>query len=318
MFYREAFARALREEMTRSPRLIVIGQDVGAFGGSYREFDGLYRQFGPERVRDTPVAEGATIGIGIGAAAAGYRTLVSITYMDFMMLGLDALVNYGAKLRYKTAGALTSPVVVKTTAGALGQGVAHSQCLESWLMSVPGLTVVAPSTPADAYGFLKAALRADGPVVYIDHKRLFPIPGDVPLEESLLPFGQALVRRAGTDVTIATHSYMVRVALDAADQLEGIGISCEVIDLRCLAPLDMATVADSVARTGALLTLEEGQTTCGVGAEVTARVYERIGAHRWARVGALRAPVSSNPVLEAACLPNAENVSEAVSRLLRK
>src|SRR5271155_4141034 len=213
MFFREAIAKAVREEMISNPRVFVMGQDVGAFGGSYREFDGLYAEFGAERVRDTPVAEGATIGIGVGAAAAGYRPLVSITYMDFLMLGFDPLINYGAKLRYKTGGRLTSPVVVKTTAGALGQGVAHSQCIESWLMSVPGLKVVAPSTPADAYGLMKAALRADGPVVYIDHKRLFPIPGEVPLEETVIPFGEAIVRRAGLDVTITTHSHMVRLAI---------------------------------------------------------------------------------------------------------
>jgi pyruvate/2-oxoglutarate/acetoin dehydrogenase E1 component len=316
MFFREALAKAVREEMNRDPRIFIMGQDVGAFGGSYREFDGLYGEFGGERVRDTPVAEGATIGMGVGAAAAGYRPLVSITYMDFMMLGFDALINYGAKLRFKTAGQLTAPLVVKTTAGALGQGVAHSQCIEAWLMSVPGLNVVAPSTPADAYGLMKTALRADGPVVYIDHKRLFPIPGDVPLEDFAIPFGQALVRRPGSDVTISTHGYMVRTAMDAAQKLEQAGISCEVIDLRSLAPLDIGTLSQSVARTGALLTLEEGQTTCGVGAEVGAAVYERIGARPWARVGAMRAPVSSNPVLEAACLPDASRVLEAVRRLL--
>lgn len=316
MFFREAIAKAVREEMTRDPRVFVMGQDVGAFGGSYREFDGLFPEFGVDRVRDTPVAEAATIGIGVGAAAAGYRPLVSITYMDFTMLGFDALINYGAKLRYKTGGQLTAPVVVKTTAGALGQGVAHSQCIESWLMSVPGLKVVAPSTPADAYGLMKGALRADGPVVYIDHKRLFPIPGDVPLEETVIPFGQAVVRRAGIDVTITTHGYMVRVAMEAAKKLEEADISCEVIDLRSLAPLDIATVAASVGRTGALLTLEEGQSTCGVGVEVAAQIYESLGARPWARVGALRAPVSSNPVLEPACLPDASRVVQAVHQLL--
>jgi len=316
MFFREAIAKAVREEMTSDPRVFVMGQDVGAFGGSYREFDGLYAEFGADRVRDTPVAEAATIGIGVGAAAAGYRPLVSITYMDFMMLGFDALINYGAKLRFKTGGQLTAPVVIKTTAGALGQGVAHSQCIESWLMSVPGLKVVAPSTPADAYGLLKAALRADGPVVYIDHKRLFPIPGDVPIEETVFPFGQAIIRRAGLDVTITSHSYMVRVAMEAAQKLEQEGISCEVIDLRSLAPLDIKTVAASVGRTGALLTLEEGQTTCGVGVEVAAQVYESLGARPWARLGAQRAPVSSNPVLEPASLPDAAKVIQAAHRLL--
>jgi pyruvate/2-oxoglutarate/acetoin dehydrogenase E1 component len=318
MFFREAVAKAVREEMASNPRVMVLGQDVGSFGGSYREFDGLFAEFGAARVRDTPVAENASIGIGAGAAAAGYRPLVSITYMDFLMLGFDPLINYAAKLRYKTGGSLTAPVVVKTTAGALGQGVAHSQCIEAWLMSVPGLRVVAPSTPADAYGLMKTALRADGPVVYIDHKRLFPIPGEVPLIEELIPFGQAIVRRTGSDVTLTSHSFMVRIALEAADRLASKGVSCEVIDLRSLAPLDIDTVAKSVAKTGALVTLEEGQTTCGVGVEVTARVFETMSPKPCARVGALRAPVSSNPVLEAACVPDAARVTEAVHRLLAR
>lgn len=316
MFFREAVAKAVREEMALNSRILVMGQDVGSFGGSYREFDGLFAEFGPSRVRDTPVSENASIGIGAGAAAAGYRTLVSITYMDFLMIGFDPLINYAAKLRYKTGGRLTAPIVVKTTAGALGQGVAHSQCIEAWLMSVPGLRVVAPSTPWDAYGLMKAALRADGPVVYIDHKRLFPIPGEVSMNEDHIPFGSAVVRRTGSDVTITSHSFMVRVALQAAEQLEQNGVSCEVIDLRSLAPLDIETVCNSVARTGALVTLEEGQTTCGVGVEVAARVFEMIAPVPWARVGALRAPVSSNPVLEAACVPNSVSVIDTVNKLL--
>ncbi|CAM5771485.1 TPP-dependent acetoin dehydrogenase complex, E1 protein subunit beta [Labrys miyagiensis] len=316
MFFREAIIRAMREEMRLDPRVIILGQDVGSFGGSYREFDGLFTEFGPERVRDTPVAEAGTVGIGAGAAAAGYRPLVSITYMDFTMLGFDPLINYAAKLRYKTGGLLRAPLVVKTTAGALGQGVAHSQCIEAWLMSVPGLKVVAPSTPGDAYGLMKAALRADGPVVYIDHKRLFPIPGEVPVTETVLPFGQAVVRRAGSDVTIATHGFMTRIAMEAAQKLQEEGVSCEVIDLRSLAPLDAETVTSSVKRTGALLTLEEGQLTCGVGVEVAAQVTERVGYHKSIRIGALPAPVSSNPVLEAACVPDAERVMAGVRRLL--
>ncbi|HVR57114.1 MAG TPA: transketolase C-terminal domain-containing protein [Pseudolabrys sp.] len=316
IFFREANIRALREEMRQNPRVLVLGQDVGAFGGSYREFDSLYEEFGGDRVRDTPVAEAASIGIGVGAAAAGFRPLVSITYMDFLMLGFDPLINYAAKLRYKTGGLLTAPVVIKTTSGALGQGVAHAQCLEAWLMGVPGLQVVAASTPADAYGLMKTALRSDGPVVYIDHKRLFPIAGEVPDAETFIPFGKAVVRKAGADVTITTHSFMVRVALEAARTLESQGVSAEVIDLRSLAPLDVDTVAASVEKTGALLTLEEGQTACGVGAEVAARLYESIGIRPWARVGALRAPVSSNPVLESACIPDAARVINAVHRLL--
>ncbi|MEO8304052.1 MAG: transketolase C-terminal domain-containing protein [Betaproteobacteria bacterium] len=316
LFFREAIARALTEAMRDDERVMVLGQDVGRFGGSYKEFVGLIDAFGPERVRDTPVAEAAMIGLGVGAAAAGMRPLVSITYMDFLMLGLDPLVNYAAKVRYKTGGQLTAPVVVKTTAGAKGQGVAHSQCIEAWLMGVPGLVVVAPSTPADAYGLLKSALRAQGPVVFVDHKRLFPTAGEVPVDEGSVPIGRAVVRRRGTDVTIATHSYMTRVADEAASRLAAEGVSCEIVDLRTLAPLDVATVCESVAATGALVTLEEGQTACGVGAEISFRVREALPDVRVARIGALPAPVSSNPILESACLPDAERIAETVRRLL--
>ena len=316
LFFREAIARAVREEMRREENVILLGQDVAAMGGSYREFAGLFSEFGPKRVRNTPVAEAAIIGLGAGAAAAGMRPLVCITYMDFLMLGLDPLVNYAAKLRYKTGGQLTAPMVVKTTAGAHGQGVAHSQCIESWLMSVPGLKVVAPSTPADAYGLMKTALRESGPVVFVDHKRLFPTAGEVPPDEDFTPLGKAIIRRPGTDVTIVTHSYMTRVALEASTLLAQDGISCEIVDLRSLAPLDIETICESAARTRALLTLEEGQTACGVGTEVAHRVREKIGILRTARIGALPAPVSSNPILEAACLPNPARVVESVRRLL--
>jgi acetoin:2,6-dichlorophenolindophenol oxidoreductase subunit beta len=318
IFFREAIARAVREEMRRVPEIIILGQDVGSFGGSYREFDGLFEEFGALRVRDTPVAEASMVGFGVGAAAAGLRPLVCITYMDFLMLGFDPLINYGAKLRYKTGGQLTAPVIVKTTAGAKGQGVAHSQCIEAWLMGIPGLKVVAPATPADAYGLLKAAFRETGPVVYVDHKRLFPIAGPVPLAETVVPIGKAAVRRSGTDLTITSHSFMVRTALDAAKILEAEGIDAEVIDLRSLAPLDTGTISESVRKTGALLTLEEGQVTAGVGAEVVSRVMETVGAVPFSRIGALPAPISSNPILEAACLPNAERVAQAAVALQRK
>lgn len=231
LFFREAIIRALREEMSRDGRMMLLGQDIGAFGGPYREFEGLHEQFGASRVRDMPVAENAMVGLGVGAAAAGARSLVSITYMDFLMLALDPLVNYAAKLRYKTGGQLRAPVVVKTTAGAKGQGVAHSQCIEAWLMGVPGLKVVAPSTAGDAYGLLKAALREDGPVLYIDHKRLFPTAGLVPVEETITPLGTANVVRRGEHVTLTSHSYMMVPTLAAAERLAAEGISCEVIDL---------------------------------------------------------------------------------------
>lgn len=315
-FFAEAIRRALCEEMDRDPSLILLGQDIGAYGGPYREFVGLQARFGRERVRDTPVAEAAMVGVAAGAAAAGSRALVSITYMDFLTLALDPLVNYAAKARFKTGGQLAMPLVVKTTAGARGQGVAHSQCLESWLMGVPGLTVVAPSTAADAYGLLKSALRADAPVVFVDHKRLFPTAGQIPTGETLTPIGEAAVRREGSHVTLVSHSFMTRVCLQAAEILAGEGLSCEVIDLRSLAPLDVGAVVRSAGRTGALVTVEEGQATCGVGAEVAFQVREQIADLRVARAAALPAPVSSNPVLEAAVVPDAARVCAAVRQLL--
>jgi pyruvate/2-oxoglutarate/acetoin dehydrogenase E1 component len=266
-------------------------------------------------VRDTPVSEAACVGVGVGAAAAGLRPLVSITYMDFILLGLDALVNYGAKVRYKTGGVLTAPVVVKTTAGAKGQGVSHSQCLEAWLMSVPGLRVVAPSNVADAYGLMKAALQADGPVVFVDHKKLFPLSGPAPHPGAVAPLGIAAIVRPGADLTLATHGYMTRIALETAGLLAGEGVDTEVIDLRTLSPLDVDTLAASVERTGRLLTVEEGQVTSGVGAEVIARVQDRFGPFPSKRVGALAAPVSSNPVLEAACVPDVARIAAAAAAL---
>ncbi len=316
LFFREAVAKAVSEAMARDPKVLILGQDVGAFGGSYREFDGLWKAYGSDRVRDTPVAEAATVGIAAGAAAAGYRPLVSITYMDFLMLGFDPLINYAAKLKFKTQAKLSAPLVIKTTAGAQGQGVAHSQCLESWLMGVPGLKVVAPSTPADAYGLMITALKQAGPVVYIDHKRLFPIPGEVPLEETPIAFGSAAIRREGTDFTLVTHGYMTQVALRAAQALAEMGTNCEVVDLRSLSPLDMETLLRSVQKTGKLLTLEEGQTTCGVGVEVAGRIFEAMGPVPWVRLGARPMPVSSSPALESATIPNVDDVLAAVQRLL--
>ena len=301
--------------MTRDEGVFLLGQDVGAFGGAYKETLGLFDRFGAAHVRNMPVAEAAIVGVAVGAAAAGLRPVACITYMDFLMLALDPLVNYGAKLRYKTGGRLHVPLVVKTTAGAKGQGVAHSQCLEAWLMNVPGLKVVAPATPADAYGLLKAAIREEGPVVFVDHKRLFPLADLVPVEETVAPLGQALVRRVGRDVTIAAFSYMTRLALEAAAPLEPSGIACEVVDLRCLAPLDLDTLCTSVAKTRALLTVEEGQPVCGVGAEIICSVQARLGPVACARLGARRAPISSNPVLEAYCVPSAELIAAKVQEL---
>ena len=314
LFFREALALALAEEMERDPRVFLLGQDIAAHGGSYGETRGLFEKFGAARVRNTPVAEGATIGIAAGAAAAGLRPVAFITYLDFLMLGLDPLVNYAAKLRFKSAGQLSAPLVVKTTAGAKGQGPTHAQCIEPWLMSVPGLTVVAPSTAGDAHGLMKSALRADGPVVFIDHKKLFPRGGEVTGE--LIPFGSAALRRSGNHATVVSHSFMSTLAEDAAAQLAREGIEVDVIDLRSLWPVDWELLATSVRRTGHVLFVEEGQPVCGVGAELGFGLRERGVDAKMQRLGALRAPISASAALEAHVLPDAAKIAAAVRELL--
>ena len=318
VFFREALARAIGEEMEREPRLFLLGQDIAQHGGSYGETRGLYERFGVARVRNTPVAEAMTVGFAAGAAAAGLRAMAFITYLDFLMLGLDALVNYAAKLRFKSAGQLTAPIVVKATAGAKGQGPTHAQSIEAWLMNVPGLTVLAPSTAGDAYGLLKTALRAPDPVVFIDHKRLFPRGGFVPDQEQLIPIGSAAVRREGRHLTLVAHSYMSVLALEAAALLAAEGVEAEVIDLRSLWPIDWETLVDSTRRTGHLLVVEEGQVVCGVGAELAFGLRERIPELRVARLGARRAPVASSPVLEAYTIPDAQAMARAAHGLLMR
>ncbi len=318
LFFREALARAMSEEMDRDPRIVLLGQDIAEHGGSYGETRGLFQRFGPARVRNTPVAEEGTVGIAAGAAAAGLRPMAFITYFDFLMLGLDPLVNYAAKLRFKSAGQLSAPLVVKTTAGAKGQGPTHAQALEAWLMGVPGLTVVTPSTSADAYGLLKTALRAPGPVVFIDHKRLFPLGGEVPEGEVLVPFGSAAVRREGRDVTVVAHSHMSVLAGQAAEALAREGVEVESVDLRSLWPIDWDTLAASARRTGRVLIVEEGQTVCGVGAELGFHLRELVPEIEVARLGARRAPVSSSPALEGYVIPDARRIAGAVRDLLRR
>jgi acetoin:2,6-dichlorophenolindophenol oxidoreductase subunit beta len=318
LFFREAIARAIGEEMEREPRVLLLGQDIAEHGGSYGETRGLYERFGAARVRNTPVAEAVTVGLAAGAAAAGLRPMAFITYVDFLMIGLDPLVNYAAKLEYKSAGQLHAPMVVKATAGAKGQGPTHAQSLDPWLMNVPGLTVLAPSTAGDAYGLLKTALRAQGPVVYIDHKRLFALGGEVPATEMLIPAGSAAVRREGRHISLIAHSYMSVVTLEAARLLAGEGIEAEVIDLRSLWPVDWGTLEATVRNTGHALFIEEGQVICGVSAELAFQLNERVRGLRVARLGARRVPVSASPVLEAHAIPDAPRIVESARQLLRR
>jgi pyruvate/2-oxoglutarate/acetoin dehydrogenase E1 component len=316
LFFREALARAMGEEMERDSSVFLLGQDIAEHGGSYGETRGLFERFGASRVRNTPIAEAASVGIAAGAAAAGLRPLVIITYLDFLMLALDPLVNYAAKLRFKSAGQLTAPMVVKATAGAKGQGPTHAQSIESWLMNVPGLIVLAPSTAGDAYGLLKSALRAQDPVVFIDHKKLFPRGGMVADAEELIPIGSAALRREGRHITLIAHSFMSVLALEAAEVLAEGGIEADVIDLRSLWPIDWETLCASARRTGHVVLVEEGQPVCGVGAELAFGLCARIPELRVARLGARRAPVSPSPVLEAYTIPGTQDIVRVARELL--
>lgn len=321
MSYREAIQRALDEEMARDENVIFFGEDVAKSGGVFKVTPGLYEKYGGLRVRDTPISETAIVGAGIGAAITGLRPVIEIMFADFAAVCLDQIVNQAAKMRYMSGGQLTVPLTIRAPqGGGMGFGAQHSQCLEAWFMSAPGLKVVVPSTPADALGLLKTAIRDDNPVVFLEHKGLYSERGDVPDGEHLLPFGTANIVRSGEDVTIVAAQRMLAVALRAADELARQGISCEVIDPRTLVPLDVATIIQSVQKTSHLITVEEAPHAAGWGAEVTTRVTDEAIWYLDApviRVTMEDAIVPFSPPLEAAVTPDPERVIRAVRRSLR-
>jgi pyruvate/2-oxoglutarate/acetoin dehydrogenase E1 component len=319
--YWQALQAALREEMTRDPLVFLMGEDIGVYGGAFGVTRGLLAEFGPERVRCTPISEGTIVGAATGAALTGMRPVVEIMFMDFVTLVMDQLANHAAKFRYMYGPQARVPLVVRTPAGG-GRcyGATHSQSLEAWFLHVPGLKVVAPATPADAKGLLTAAIRDDNPVLCVEHKLLYATTGPVPEEEETISIGCALLRRAGKDVTLVAYSYYVSVALDAAQQLASDGIEAEVIDLRSLAPLDTESILASVRKTGRLVCVEEGTRTGGVGAEVAARVAEHAYEYLDApirRVAAPDVPIPFSPALERATLPTADDIVRTVRELLQ-
>lgn len=313
--FADAIAEGLREEMTRDPRVFVMGEDVGFHGGVFRCTAGLYEEFGPERVRDTPISESAIVGAGLGAALTGARPVVEIQYSDFLPEAMDQLVNQIAKARYMSGGQLSVPLVIRAPGGRSKSSAAqHSQSLETWFAHVPGLVVVLPSTPGDAKGLLLSALRAPDPVLILEHKLLYRTRGPVPEGEQLVPLGLAAIRRPGTDVTIVAASLMTLHALTAAEQLAAEGIDAEVIDLRTLAPFDERTVIKSVAKTGRLVVAHEAPARFGWGAEVASTIVTAAFTHLRSaprRVGAAHAPVPMAPVLEDAVLPGPDQIVEA-------
>ncbi len=316
----EAICEGLREEMERDPRVFLMGEDVGAIGGVFATSRGLLEKFGPDRVRDTPISEAAIVGHAIGAAVAGMRPVVECGgFVDFLALTMDQLVNQAAKLRYMFGGKGAVPIVVRAAQGSgVKLAAQHSQCLEAWFAHVPGLVVVCPSTPADAKGLLLAAIRNPNPVVFLEHKMLYFVKGDVPDGEGLERIGVAARRREGTDVTLVSYSLMAGRCQEAADLLGQRGISCEVLDLRTIRPWDREAVLASVRKTHRCVVVHEAVKSFGVGAEVAATVMEEAFDDLDApvvRVGAHDVPIPFNETLERETVPTVERIVEAVSRL---
>lgn len=318
--YREAIREALREEMRRDNRVFVMGEDVADYGGSFKVTEGLLSEFGPERIFDTPLSESAIVGAAVGASIVGMRPVAEIMFADFVTIAMDALVNHAAKISYTYGGLASAPLVLRTAYGAgVRFGCHHSQSVEAWISNVPGLTVVMPSTPADAKGMLKAAIRSNNPVIFLEHKVLYNKKGQVPETDYVIPLGKADVKRAGDRATIVASGMMVDRSLSAAKILEREGVNVEVIDLRSVQPLDDDLIVNSVKKTGRLIIVHEAPARGGVGGEVAAVVANKAFGYLDApiqRVGAPWSPVPFSPPLEDAYVPRESNILEAVRATL--
>jgi pyruvate dehydrogenase E1 component beta subunit len=317
---REAISQALWEEMERDERVIILGEEVGVWGGTYAVTKGFYDHFGPERVLDTPIAEGVIVGAANGAAMAGLRPVAELMTINFAFLAMDQIVNHTAKLRSMFGGQFTVPVVIRAVGGGGRQlGATHSQTPDAVFAHFPGLKVVAPGTPHDAKGLLKSAIRSEDPVLFIEHATLYQARGEVPDGEVLEPIGVSKIQRPGRDVTLVTYSKMLQVSLQAAEQLAKDGIEVEIVDLRSLRPLDMGPVLDSFRRTNRAVIVEEGWRSFGVGAEVSARIYEQAFDFVDApivRVAQDEVPLPYNRDLEQAALPQLADVIAAVRQVV--
>lgn len=318
MRYIDGLRRAMEEEMEADPSIILLGEDV-AVGGPFGVTAGLVDRFGERRVMNTPISEDSIMGMATGAALAGKRPILEIMFIDFVTLAMCQLVNHAAKLRYMSGGQLSIPLVIRLQQGATGGwGAHHSQSLEAWFHHVPGLKVVAPSNAADAWGLLRAAIRDDDPVIFLEHRGLYFRKDEVGDLQTIPSLSAARTVLSGSDVTIVTHSRMVWEAVKAAGELVKLGISAEVIDLRSLSPLDMDTIVESVQRTNRVVVVHEAVTQGGLGGEISARIQE--AAFDWLdapvqRLGAPFSPVPATPVLEDAFVPNASRIVAAVQTL---
>ena len=316
--YIRAITEALREEMARDASVFLIGEDIGVPGGSFSATRGLLEEFGERRVKDTPISESAIVGLALGAATQGLRPVVEIMFMDFLAVCMDQIVNQVAKMRSMSGGQYQVPMVIRTPCGGgLNAGPQHSQCLESWFCHIPGLKVVMPATPYDVKGLLKASIRDDNPVLFVENKALYGLAGQIPEEDYIVPVGKADVKRKGLHVTVVAVSRMVHQSLEAADSLAKEGIEIEVIDLRTVSPLDKETILRSVEKTSKLVIAHEAVKAFGIGAEVAAMVCEeRIDCLDGPimRVGAPYTPIPYN--IEKAYLPDSGDVITAVKKVL--
>lgn len=320
MKYREALNAALREEMERDPLVFIIGEGIGKRGGSFKVTENLLAQFGEDRVIETPLSEASFIGLGGGAAIAGTRPVVEMLFVDFMYLTMDQVANQIAKYNFMTGGQVKVPVVIRTQ-GGIGNGLAgqHSQSLEAIFYHIPGLQVVMPSTPYDAKGLLKTAIRDDNPVIFIEHKQLYLTEGEVPEEDYLIPFGQAEIKRPGKDVTILTYSFMTLECLKAAEILKEQGVDAEVIDLRTLVPLDEECILKSVKKTGHLVVVHEAWKRGGVGGDIISTVIEKAFYSLEAparRIAGKNTTVPFNKNLEKLCVPSVADIVNGVIEVI--
>ena len=320
MKYREALRAALKEEMERDETVFCVGEGIAERGGSYKVTEGLLAQFGAGRVIDTPLSEAGFVGLGVGAAIAGRRPVVEMLFIDFLLLAMDQVVNQAAKYRFMSGGEGRVPLVIRTQGGA-GNSLAgqHSQSLEAIFYHIPGLKVVMPSTPADAKGLLKAAIRDEDPVIFIEHKLLYMTDGEVPAEDYVIPLGKADVKRSGTDVTLVAWSHMLLKSLQAAGELAAEGISVEVVDPRTLVPMDTATILHSVHKTGRLVIAQEAVKRGGVGSDIAATVAERAFDALRApivRVAGLNTTIPFNLALEKASVPQVADIVAGVRSVM--
>ena len=318
--YREALSQVLRETLDNDPMAFLMGEDIAGYEGAYAVTKGFLDRYGADRIKDTPISESVIVGAGIGAAMGGSRPIVELMTINFSLLAMDQIVNSAAKLHYMSGGQVTVPLVIRTVSGAGNQlGASHSQSFEGWFAHVPGLRVVAPSTPYDAIGLFRTAYQDPNTVMYVEHSLLYSSKGDVPENGSYtIPLGKADVKREGEDVTIISYSRMAQVALKAAERMANEGIEAEVVDLRSLRPMDTETIVESVKKTSRVVVVEEGWKSMGIGAEVSARIMENALEYLDApvqRVATPDVPMPYSRPLELAVIPSEDQIIDAVHRL---